>query len=345
MLLRYGVDFGIHAAVMDKEISAPCSKYTSLFHVGDPMNFDDVIRFGKEIAVITIEKEAVNAEALKRLHINGVKVYPSPETIETIQDKYTQKQFLQEDKIAVVMGWLVGDKTELQSLTDKLPACLKKCKNGYDGSGVFLLRTSEDISKAFDKACVLEELVDVKHEISVIVSGNENGLVECYYPVLMILDKERMLLDFQICPADIDTDTAIRVCAIAQKVAVAIGLTGIIVVEMFIVGNGKIYVNELAPRPNNSGHHTTKASTTSQFEQQIREMLGLPIGNTKLNNASVMISILGLAPHRKKLMMQALKTILCTDDVHLHMYGKTPCKEVRKMIHVTITNINVKDAL
>lgn len=345
MLLRYAIDFGLNISVMDKDASAPCARYTSCFSEGDPLNYDDVIRFGQELDIITIEKESVNVAALKALRDTGVRVYPSPETIEIIQDKYVQKQFLQEHKIPVVLGWLVADKAELEQHKDKLPACLKKCRNGYDGLGVIMLRTSEDLSNAFDEPSVLEELVDIKHEISVIVSRNEGGIVECYDPVLMIFDKERMLLDFQICPANIDNDTALRVCAIATKVANALELTGIMAVEMFIAGNGKIYVNELAPRPHNSGHHTIEASTTSQFEQQIRVMLGLPMGSTKMSKPSVMINILEPVAHRRTAIMQALKTILCTNDVHLHWYGKTAGREGRKMGHITITDINLDDAV
>ena len=287
----------------------------------------------------------MNIGALRALRDRGVKVYPSPETLEIIQDKYTQKQFLKEHNIPVVMGWLVMDKAELASHTDKLPGVLKKCTDGYDGKGVIVLKTAEDLGKAFDAPSVLEEIVDIKEEISVIVSRNESGIIECYDPVLMMFDKERMLLDFQVCPAGLDEDIAIRVCSIATKVAEAVNLTGILAVEMFIATNGKIYVNELAPRPHNSGHHTIEAAKTSQFEQQLRVILGLPMGSTATTTPSVMVNILEPAAHRKNAIMEALKTILCTNDVHLHWYGKTGSKEGRKMGHVTITSVQREDAI
>jgi 5-(carboxyamino)imidazole ribonucleotide synthase len=161
----------------------------------------------------------------------------------------------------------------------------------------------------------------------------------------MIFDKERMLLDFQICPAGLDEETALRVCSIASKVAEAIDLTGIMAVEMFVAGNGKIYVNELAPRPHNSGHHTIEAAKTSQFEQQIRLILGLPMGSTGTISPSVMINILEPAAHRKQAVLEALKTILCTNDVHLHWYGKTGGNEGRKMGHITITSQQREEAI
>ncbi len=345
MLLRYAIDFGLDVSVLDKDPKAPCSRYSNSFYVGDPMSYQDVLNFGKHLDIVTIEKEAVNVEALRALAEAGVKVYPSPNTLEIIQDKFIQKEFLIKHRIPVVKGWLVKDKSELANHTEKLPACLKKCTNGYDGKGVLMLHTVEDLSKAFDSPCVLEELVDIQKEVSVIVSRNESGVIECYDPVMMIFDKERMLLDFQICPADLDESTAIHVCTIATKVAEAVNLTGILAVEMFIASNGKIYVNELAPRPHNSGHHTIEASKTSQFEQQVRVILGLPMGSTKMFKPSVMVNILEPEAHRKHTIMEALKTILCTSDVHLHWYGKTPGSVGRKMGHITITDDKIEEAI
>ena len=345
MLLRYAIDFGLNVSVMDKNADAPCSRHTSSFRIGDPMNYEDVIQFGKELDIITIEKEAVNTKALKYLQEEGVQVYPSPETIEIIQNKFLQKQFLKENNIPVVAGILVQGKQDIEQHTDKLPACLKKCTNGYDGKGVMILRTPDDIANAFNEPSVLEELIEIKYEISVIVSRNESGTIECYDPVLMVFNTERMLLDFQMCPANIDIELAMQACNLALKTAEALKLVGIMAVEMFIATDGKLYVNELAPRPHNSGHHTIEANTTSQFEQQMRLILKLPMGSTKLNKASVMINILEPAAYRKAMITEALKTILCTSDVHLHWYGKKGGTEGRKMGHVTIVETNIENAL
>ncbi len=345
MLIRYAIDYGLDVSVLDNDPKAPCSRYSRSFHVGDPMSFDDVVNFGKDLDVVTIEKEAVDVAALKALRDKGVKVYPSPETLEIIQDKYLQKSHLKKHNIPVAMGWLVMDKEQLSLHTEKLPGILKKCTQGYDGKGVLMLQTAEDIASAFDGPYVLEELVDIHQEISVIVSRNESGVIECYDPVHMVFDKERMLLDFQICPADLDQDTAMKVCAIAKRVAEAVELTGIMAVEMFIARNGKIYVNELAPRPHNSGHHTIEAAKTSQFEQQIRLILELPMGSAQTTFPSVMLNILEPAAQKKKAVMDALKTILCTNDIHLHWYGKTGGKEGRKMGHITITDTDRKEAI
>ena len=345
MLLRYAIDFGLNVSVMDKDADAPSSRHTSSFRIGDPMSYEDVVRFGKDLDIITIEKEAVNTMALKYLRETGVKVYPSPEIIEIIQDKYRQKLFLKENNIPVVAGVLIQDRQDLEQHISKLPACLKKCAHGYDGKGVMILRTPANIDDAFDGPCVLEELIDIKHEISVIVSRNESGAMECYDPVLMIFNKEQMILDFQMCPANIDIDVAMQACKLAVKTADALNLVGIMAVEMFIATNGTLYVNELAPRPHNSGHHTIEAITTSQFEQQMRLILKLPMGSAKLNKASVMINILEPAAYRAATITDALKTILCTSDVHLHWYGRKRGIEGRKMGHVTIVESSIENAL
>ena len=224
-------------------------------------------------------------------------------------------------------------------------SCLKKCTQCYDGKGVMILKDKADMANAFDEPSVLEELINIKSEISVIVSRNEMGLIECYDPVMMVFDKKRMILDFQMCPANIDVDIAMQACKLAIKTAEALNLVGIMAVEMFIDQTGVLYVNELAPRPHNSGHHTIEANTTSQFEQHMRIVLGLPMGSTKLNKASVMINMLEPDAHSRMTMYDALKAILCTSDVHLHWYGKGVGFEGRKMGHVTIIDANMENAL
>ncbi len=345
MLVRSAIDFGLDIAILDKDPLAPCSRFVKKFSCGDPMDYETVFAFGAGVDVVTIEKEAVNVNALKELEKTGVKVYPSPDIIGIIQDKYLQKKFLQTNGISVVPGIPIINRTDLVNHLNKLPGCLKKCTNGYDGKGVMIIHSEADIADAFDEPSILEELIDLKHEISVIVSRNESGAIECYDPVLMVFNKDRMILDFQICPANIDMDVAMEACNLAIKTAQALNLTGIMAVEMFVAADGKLYVNELAPRPHNSGHHTIEASTTSQFEQQMRLIMGLPMGSTKLNKASVMINILEPAAYRKSAMSEALKTILCTADAHLHWYGKKGGTEGRKMGHVTIVETNIENAL
>lgn len=345
MLLRYAIEYGLNVSVLDKDPNASCSKYSSLFQVGNPMDYDDVLNFGKHLDVIAIEKEVVDTNALRKLRDMGVRVYPSPDTLDIIQDKYLQKCHLRQFNIPVAMGWLVADKEELSQRTDKLPGILKKCKQGYEGRGVLKIKTVEDIAGIFNGPFVLEELIDIKQEVSVIVSRNEGGVIECYDPVHMVFDKERMLLDFQICPADFDNDIAVKLCTLAKQVAEAVDLKGIMTVEMFIATNGKIYVNELASKPDDSGHHTIEAAKISQFEQQIRSILGLPLSSRRALSSSVMMNILEPAAHRKHAILSALKTILCTNDMHLHRDGNTGGVESKRMEPIKITYHDREEAI
>ncbi len=345
MLIKYAIDYGIDIMVMDDDPEAPCSKYTSAFVCGDPTSYDDVMAFGNKVDVVTIEKEQVNTDALKHLEQAGIKVHPSANVIEIIQDKSVQKEFLKSHGIPIVPGIKVNDRETLYKYADKLPGCLKKCKSGYDGYGVMMIRTPEDIPNAFDEPAVLEEMVSIKHEISVIVSRNEAGTVECYDPVMMIFNKERFVLDFQLCPANISTEQALEACSLAIRIAEALDLIGILAVEMFVTQEGSLLVNELAPRPHNSGHHTIEGCTTSQYEQQLRAILGLPLGATKLTANSVMINILEPAAIRRSSMEQAIRTLLGIDSVHLHWYGKQNSRPGRKIGHITITEQTMEGAL
>jgi 5-(carboxyamino)imidazole ribonucleotide synthase len=345
MIIRHAIDFGLDVSVMDKDKDAPCSRYTRSFTAADPMDYDAVMKFGEHLHILTIEREAVNTTALRALQEKGVKVFPSPDTIDIIKNKYVQKKFLIASGVAVVPGIAVSSKEDIRNNLHRFPCCLKKCTDGYDGYGVMILRSEDDIDKAFEGDCVLEDLADIKHEISVIVSRNESGQIECYNPILMMFDNDKMLLDFQLCPANIERTTAIEACNIAIQVAEALNLVGIMAVEMFLTNDGKLLVNELAPRPHNSGHHTIEASVTSQYEQQLRAILGLPLGDTSITYPSVMINILEPAINRKNSLENALKTILCTDSVHVHWYGKKGGKEGRKMGHITVTDKNIEEAL
>ncbi|RAJ05503.1 5-(carboxyamino)imidazole ribonucleotide synthase [Chitinophaga skermanii] len=337
MLIRHAVDFGLSISVLDKDANAPCARYTNSFFLGDPKSYDDVLAFGKGLDVITIEMEAVNIDALLELEQQGVKVCPSPSIIKTIQDKYTQKQFLLSHNIPVVPGIAVDGKEDLLQLENKLPGCLKKRRDGYDGYGVMVLKSAADIEKAFDAPSVLEELVDIKHEIAVIVGRNEHGEIKCYDAVKMIFSGEKFVLEFQEAPAQLETNILQEATKLAEKIADALQLVGILAVEMFVTKDNQVIVNELAPRPHNSGHHTIEASTTSQYEQLLRAILGLPLGDTTLHLPSLMMNILeteGLSTNRQ----EKFKQVLSIPGAHIHWYGKKGNRLGRKVGHITITD-------
>lgn len=342
MIIRHAIDLGLNVAVMDKDMHAPCSHYTSSFSCADPMSYEAVLAFGKDLDAITIEKEAVNIDALRQLEKQGVKVFPAPDTIEIIQDKFTQKQFLQLHNIPVVPGEAIQSKNDLYKYENKLPRCLKKRRNGYDGYGVMILRTMADIKAAFDEPCVLEELVDIKQELSVIVARNEYGEVKCYDPVAMVFSEEKFVLDYQIAPAQTEEEILKKAIILAGNIADALKLVGILAVEMFVTKDNKLLVNELAPRPHNSGHHTIEASITSQYEQLLRAILGLPLGDTGLRFRSLMMNILesnSLNSNKQ----EKLQHLLDMEGVHLHWYGKKGKRPGRKVGHITITDSTMEN--
>jgi 5-(carboxyamino)imidazole ribonucleotide synthase len=342
MLIRHAIDLGLSISVMDKDVNAPCARYTSSFTLGDPKSYDDVLAFGRDLEVITIEMEAVNIDALYELQKLGKKVYPSPDTIKVIQDKLTQKQFLQSHHIPVVPGLAIEGKSDLHNYGHKLPGCLKKRRDGYDGYGVMVLKTVADIEKAFDAPCVLEELVDIKSEISVIVARNEHGEVKCYDPVAMVFSEEKFVLEFQEAPAQLEAALQQEAFALAEKVADALQLVGILAVEMFVTKDNKILVNEMAPRPHNSGHHTIEASNTSQYEQLLRAILGLPLGDTSLYGPSLMLNILDSAALIAD-RLGKLQALLAVPGAHVHWYGKKGSRVGRKVGHITITGSRMED--
>lgn len=345
MLIRSAIDLGLDISVMDGSAEAPCSRYTSKFTQGSLMDYNAVMAFGENLDILTIEIEGVNVQAMKDLEAKGVKVHPAPKVVELIQDKWTQKRFLQDAGIPVVPGISVMNRAELQEKHPTLPSVLKLCRAGYDGRGVMMLRSKDDFVTAFDAPSVIEECVAIRQEISVIVGRNEQGEVRCYDAVEMMFNAEKFILDFQVCPAEISVKEAEEAQALAKRVAEALSLVGILAVEMFITESGQILVNELAPRPHNSGHHTIEACVTSQYEQLLRAILGLPLGDTRTTAPSVMINILEAASDKQAAMREGLQQTQSIEDVHIHWYGKGGGKEGRKMGHITITASSTEAAM
>jgi 5-(carboxyamino)imidazole ribonucleotide synthase len=337
MLIRSAIDFGLEISVLDTNSEAPAARYTNSFTCGDPNNYDDVVAFGKHCDIVTIEKEAVSTTALEHLRDNGVKVFPSPELIATIQDKQSQKEFLKLHDIATAAYVSIGSKEDLFRHSSLFPACLKLRRNGYDGKGVMMLDSESDVEIAFDEPSILEDKVKVKHELSVIVARGIDGSIEYYEPTLMVFDAEKHLLDFQICPAVIGGNLAEQAYEIAIKIATEMSLVGIMAIEMFVTEDNKLLVNELAPRPHNSGHHTIEACATSQYEQQIRAITGLPLGDTRLNCKAGLINIIETGNRHD------LFKIVNIPNTHLHYYGKNNSRTGRKIGHITITEANAED--
>lgn len=344
MLARHAIDFGVELRFMDNDPAAPCARYTAAFVQGSLMDYDAVVEFAEGLDALTIEIETVNVDALKAIRDTGVRVWPSPELIETIQDKGTQKQALMDAGIPVAPGIFVANAADLRQHSSRLPAVLKLRRGGYDGKGVMVLRNESDLETAFDAPCVLEDLVDIEQEIAVIVARNESGEVAVYDPVRMVFDPKLNLLDFQVCPAGLPVELEQEAISLARKVAEGLDLVGLLAIEMFVTRDGSILVNELAPRPHNSGHHTIEACATSQYENLLRVLLGLPVGSPVALQSSVMVNIIEPQADARKTMYNALQESLGTEGVHLHWYGKSGGRPGRKMGHITVCAGDVETA-
>lgn len=342
MLIQSCVDFNIFTSILDSDITSPCKEFASQFVIGDPTSFDDVYNFGKNLDLITIEVENVNVEALKKLKSEGKKVYPQPEVIELIQDKRIQKQFYKEKGIPTADFILIDHKEDLKNHIDFLPAMQKLGKSGYDGRGVMKLKNAVDIEKGFESPSLLEKLIDFDKEISVITARNEKGEVSVFPVVELVFHPEKNLVEYLFAPASVSEEIVTKANEIALKVTNELGIIGILAVEMFVTKDGQVLVNEIAPRPHNSGHHTIKANYTSQFEQHLRAILNLPLGSTLSNTNSAMVNILGEEGYSGIAKYEGLEELLKMEGVFIHLYGKKFTKPFRKMGHITVVDQNLE---
>lgn len=340
MLIQSGTDLNIDFRVMDPDPDAPCSRLAP-FVCGSLTDRDDVIAFGESCDVITIEIENVNTKALRELQQRGKKVYPQPDVIEIIQDKRTQKQFFRDHKIPTAEFILTKGKAEVVAQLSFLPAVNKLGREGYDGRGVQVLRSASDLDKAFDAPGLLEKLIDFEKEIAVIAARNEQGEVSCFPCVEMVFHPEANLVEYLLAPAALQASVASRAQEIARRVASELGIIGLLAVEMFVTRDGEVLVNEVAPRPHNSGHQTIEANSTSQYQQHLRAICGLPLGDTKARAASAMVNLLGEEGYSGTARYDGLEKILSVPGVYVHLYGKKVTRPWRKMGHVTIVEDNL----
>jgi 5-(carboxyamino)imidazole ribonucleotide synthase len=336
MLIQAAIDLNTYIKIMDGDVDAPCKYLAHEFTHGSLMDFDAVYQFGKTVDVLTIEIEHVNVDALKRLQAEGVKVYPQPEVIRIIQDKREQKQFYQSHGIPTPDFVLTDTADHVARHESFLPAFQKLGKAGYDGRGVQRLSSSADFYKAFTEPSLLEKAVDFEKEISVIVARSVTGEVSTFPVVELVFHPEHNLVEYLFAPAQIPTQVEQKAQEIAREVAEKLGIVGLLAVEMFLTREGEILVNESAPRPHNSGHHTIKANYTSQFEQHLRAILGLPLGSTQTKSLAAMVNLLGEAGHTGEAYYEGMEKILSVPGVYPHLYGKRITKPFRKMGHVTI---------
>jgi len=340
------LDLLIH--ILDKEDTYPAAHLCTSFTKGDFTNYEDVMSFGKNMDIITIEIEKVNVQALKDLETMGKIVYPQPAALEIIQDKGSQKEFYVEHDVPTSDFNHFADKAAIQEAIDKgiirLPFVQKACQDGYDGKGVMVIKSKSDLDALMDTKSIVEDLVDIDKEIAVIVARNPQGEIVTYPVVEMEFHPTANLVEYLCCPADISDEIKTRAAQLAKEVSIAYDIIGLLAVEMFLTKDGKILINEVAPRPHNSGHHTFDAAHTSQFEQHLRSILNLPLGDTSNLSASVMINLLGEDGFTGAVYYEGLEDAVNVPGANIMLYGKTETRPFRKMGHATVLGKDVKEA-
>ena len=340
MLIQDAIDLDIKVHCLDPTADAPCSNIAHGFSIGNFNDYQTVMDFGKDKDLLTIEIEHVNIQALKELEKNGVKVFPQSRIVELVQDKGAQKLFYQKHGIPTSDFILFENALQLNNELGYDKKVQKLRRGGYDGRGVQVLNGKSDSHKIFDQPSVLEDLVDIEKELAVIVARNEKGEVVSYPVVDMEFNPEANLVEYLFSPAEISSDLEKRARDLAEKLIVQLDMVGLLAVELFLNKEGELLVNEIAPRPHNSGHHTIEANYTSQYAQHLRAILGLPLGSTSVIKPAAMINLLGEAGFQGSVKYEGLEQVLKIPGVYIHLYGKSETKPFRKMGHVTVLGNN-----
>lgn len=349
MLLQYCSTLSIKTKIYDKSSDSICKNICSSFHIGDFMDYDKIMEFGRECDIVTYELEHICIQALFDLEKEGITVYPRPHVLETIQNKYTQKQFLENNNIPTCQFTIFNSIDEIKKSIDnntiKLPCVWKKTTGGYDGFGVHKITEKNDLDGLADGECIIEEHVNIKKEISIVIARNAKGDIKSYRPIEMIFNYNTNQLVCAKSPAILSNNIEKKAIEIAKKIVILFEYVGVMAVEMFETENN-ILVNEIAPRPHNSGHLTIECCTASQFEQHIRGILGLSLSNTEmdkfLSGTCLMYNIIGdegysgIADYNSPEILELFSSYY--DNLHIHIYGKKETKPNRKLGHITISN-------
>jgi 5-(carboxyamino)imidazole ribonucleotide synthase len=344
MLIQQAINYNVNVKVLDPDPEAPCRKLCDEFVVGSLGDYETVYDFGKKVDLLTIEIEKVNVDALEQLE-KGVLVYPQPRIIRLIQDKGLQKQFFKENGIPTAEFQVISSLTELRESKIPFPYIQKLRRDGYDGRGVYKVADESYLAKAFTEPSLVESWVDFEKEIGVIVARNESGEVKTFPMVEMEFNPEVNLVEFLISPSTLPFEIHQEAAQIATKIAEDLKIVGILAVEMFLDKQGKILVNELAPRPHNSGHQSIEGNVVSQFEQHLRAIFDQPLGDTACLNNAIMVNILGETGYEGPAVYQGIEKVLKCPGVYVHLYGKALTKPFRKMGHVTIVDADREKAI
>tara|TARA_B100000579_G_scaffold129855_1_gene104849 strand:- start:2468 stop:3619 length:1152 start_codon:yes stop_codon:yes gene_type:complete len=349
MLLYDAKRYDLHTKVMDSNKDAPCNKIADDFIIGDITDYNDVINFGNSVDLITVEIENVNTDALEFLEKSGKKVYPSPKNLRIIQNKSEQKNFYSKNNLPTsrFKNYLNIEELKRNFLNDnfEFPFVWKSSRFGYDGKGVKIIKNIEDLDFSYDHQCLIEEKVSIKKELSVIVSRNTDGEIKCFPVVEMEFNEKSNLVEYVMCPANISKQTEEKAIIIASEIAKKFEMVGLLAVELFITNEDEILINEVAPRPHNSGHHTIECCVTSQFDQHIRSILNLPLGETGILIPGIMVNLVGENMEEGNVNYKNINDIFDIPGVYIHIYGKKKSRLNRKMGHITIVNKDVNKAI
>jgi len=348
MLLAETQKLDIYTTILDSSTNAPCAEICNKFVVGNLLDFDAVYNFGKTVDVLTIEIENVNLDALDKLEEDGLTIYPKPKDLRVIQSKARQKNFYIDNQIPTAdfshYAYLEELKHSYENNIIDFPFVWKAARFGYDGNGVKIVRNIEDLENLPNVECITEKLIPFKNELAVIVARNSDGETKTYPVVEMEFHPEANQVEYVICPARIDFKVAEKAREIALKVVSKLDFVGLLAVEMFQTKKDDILVNEVAPRPHNSGHYSIEASYTNQFEQHLRSILNLPLGNTESKVAGIMVNLVGEEGFYGDVVYEKIEDILKIEGVTPHIYGKKETRPFRKMGHVTIVNKDIDKA-
>ena len=336
MLLQAATNYVVETYVLENDEHAPAAHLCHHFVKGNIQDFESVYNFGKQLDALTIEIESVNVDALEKLEAEGVKVFPSPAAIRIIKNKITQKEFYKHHQIPSPAFVVTQNLFELGQQQSFLPGVHKIAMGGYDGKGVQVIKTPNDVDKGFDAPAVLEKMVNIKKEIAIIVAMNDKGETAIYPPAEMVFDQVLNLLDYQLSPADLPQKVLWKAEALAIKVVKELKSPGLFAIELFVDRDDDVFVNETAPRVHNSGHHSIEGNYCSQFDMLWRIILGYPLGCTDAILPSSMVNLIGAEGHSGEAVYSGLDEVLKMDNVFVHLYGKTQTRPGRKMGHVTI---------
>ncbi|MEQ9065059.1 MAG: 5-(carboxyamino)imidazole ribonucleotide synthase [Vicingaceae bacterium] len=349
MLIQSASRWDVYCAVLDPNPECPAAALANEMVTGQFNDYNDVMNFGSDKDVVTIEIENVNTQALRDLRDKGVEIYPSPEVIETIKDKGLQKEFYRKHSIDAPSFEHFNGKDEIMHAVElgnlHLPFVQKACREGYDGRGVAIINSKEEYHKLLDTESIVEPKVDIDRELSVILSRNTGNEINVFPVVEMEFSDEANLVEMLVSPARISEELADKAVQLGRKVVESLNLVGLIAVELFLTKDGHIMVNESAPRPHNSGHHTIEANFSSQYEQHLRAILSLPLGDCHAHSPAVMINLLGSEGHSGNVIYRGSDKVFECKGAYLHLYGKKQTKPFRKMGHITICGEDLNELI